>query len=464
MLTNIADMYDFSSSLFWYKIVFLIEICVAGSLICGRLKCKSNFILRLAVSMVILIVITFALPILSYSSYYTIFLFFMIFALFLCGMKSSHDEKWGSIVFCGSWAYTTQHIAYQIYTLIITLLGINEGNLYSGDLISGEYAWLSVTIFIEVHAVVYVLIWGVTRLKLARVECLNLRKWRLLVLSVAILFIDIVLNAFIVNNETAESKFVLSFFCVYGITSCVLILILQFSMIDREKLETELRIVETLWDKDKRLYESRKENIEYINIKCHDLRHRMRAIRTKGHIDQSELKEIERAINIYEETMKTGNEVVDIVLSEESVLCHNNNINLLCVVDGELVNFIQSGDLYSLLQNSIHNAFDAVKDIQDDARRIIRFTVKRINEMVYVGVENYCDGIEGLEFKDGLPVSKGDSRLHGFGMKSISAIVNKYGGAMNIKAENGIFKLNILFPYYLGNKYVILYVLHNLIF
>ena len=439
-------MYDFSSSLFWYKIIFLIELCVAGSLISGKLKRKPNYFLRLAVSMAILVAVTFALPILSYSSFYTMILFFVIFALTLCETKYCRDGSWGSIVFCGCWAYTVQHVSYQIYTLLITLLEINTGNIYTGDLISGEYAGLSAMIFLDVHAVVYVMIWGITRLKLAKVESLNLRKWRLLFLSVAILFTDIILNAFIVHDETAKSKFVLSFFCIYGITSCILILVLQFSMIDREKLETDLRIVETLWDKDKKLYEMRKENIEYINIKCHDLRHRMRAVRLKDHIDQSELKEIEQAINIYEETMKTGNEVVDIVLSEESILCHNNNINLICVVDGELVKFMQSGDLYSLLQNSIHNAFDAVKDIEDEGRRIIRFNIKRIKEMISISVENYCNDTDTIEFVDGLPISKGDSKLHGFGMKSILAVVNKYEGTMNIKAENGIFKLNIIFP------------------
>lgn len=446
VLNSLAEMYDISSSLFWYKMLFLVELCVAGSLIGGKLKRRPNFVLRFVLAIAALFVITFALPILSYSSFYTSILFFVIFVLFLGATKIFRDESWGSIIFCGCWAYTVQHLSYQIYTLIITAMGINVGNIYTGDLASGEYSGLSIAIFFEVYIGVYVVVWGITRLRLAKIESLNLRKWRLLVLSGAMLFIDIVINAFIVHDPTAKSKFVLSFFCIYGIMSCILMLILQFSMIDREKLETELQIVETLWDKDKKLYETRKENIEYINIKCHDLRHRMRAIRHKDHIDQSELKEIERAINIYEETMKTGNEVVDIVLSEESIMCHNNNINLICVVDGKLLEFMQSGDLYSLLQNSIHNAFDAVKSVEDEACRIIRLTIKRIKEMVYIGVENYCNNIEAIEFRDGLPVSKGDSRVHGFGMKSMLAIVNKYEGTMNIKAENGIFKLNILLP------------------
>ena len=190
VLNSLAEMYDISSSLFWYKMLFLVELCVAGSLIGGKLKRRPNFVLRFVLAIAALFVITFALPILSYSSFYTSILFFVIFVLFLGATKIFRDESWGSIIFCGCWAYTVQHLSYQIYTLIITAMGINVGNIYTGDLASGEYSGLSIAIFFEVYIGVYVVVWGITRLRLAKIESLNLRKWRLLVLSGAMLFIE----------------------------------------------------------------------------------------------------------------------------------------------------------------------------------------------------------------------------------------------------------------------------------
>lgn len=35
---------------------------------------------------------------------------------------------------------------------------------------------------------------------------------------------------------------------------------------------------------------------------------------------------------------------------------------------------------------------------------------------------------------------------HGFGLKSISATVKKYGGALNISSEDNVFKMSMLFP------------------
>ena len=35
--------------------------------------------------------------------------------------------------------------------------------------------------------------------------------------------------------------------------------------------------------------------------------------------------------------------------------------------------------------------------------------------------------------------------IHGFGIKSMMLIVQKYGGTISFQAENGIFNVNILF-------------------
>lgn len=41
--------------------------------------------------------------------------------------------------------------------------------------------------------------------------------------------------------------------------------------------------------------------------------------------------------------------------------------------------------------------------------------------------------------------TKGDSDYHGFGMKSIKRIVEKYGGDLSVIAGDGVFNLNMLF-------------------
>ncbi len=52
-----------------------------------------------------------------------------------------------------------------------------------------------------------------------------------------------------------------------------------------------------------------------------------------------------------------------------------------------------------------------------------------------------------LSFDKMLPkTTKADTNMHGYGMKSIKHVVEKYGGEMSVKAENGVFNLNLIFP------------------
>ena len=60
------------------------------------------------------------------------------------------------------------------------------------------------------------------------------------------------------------------------------------AVIGREEAETELSFVEDLWNKNKQLYELSKENVDFINMKCHDLRHRIRNARKRPLIDENE--------------------------------------------------------------------------------------------------------------------------------------------------------------------------------
>ena len=63
-----------------------------------------------------------------------------------------------------------------------------------------------------------------------------------------------------------------------------------------------------------------------------------------------------------------------------------------------------------------------------------------------VNVHNYFEG--ELRFgADGLPrTSKDDEVNHGYGLKSIRYIANKYDGNLSVKASGNLFNLNIIFP------------------
>ena len=107
-----------------------------------------------------------------------------------------------------------------------------------------------------------------------------------------------------------------------------------------------------------------------------------------------------------------------------------------------LLVFIFDGSLRSLL---FCNAVEAVIKIKEDNLRCIGISIKESKGMVSAHFENYYTG--DLDFDEGLPVTtKADKRYHGFGMKSIKMLAEKYGGWVSIRAKEGVFNLNILLP------------------
>ena len=74
--------------------------------------------------------------------------------------------------------------------------------------------------------------------------------------------------------------------------------------------------------------------IDLINTKCHDIRHRLAQYRIHPDaITCEELAQLEKGISIYDCTIKTGNETLDVNLTERSLLCQKMGITFSCIVD-----------------------------------------------------------------------------------------------------------------------------------
>ena len=192
-----------------------------------------------------------------------------------------------------------------------------------------------------------------------------------------------------------------------------------------------------------RQYNLSKENIELINLKCHDLRHQIRQIGKDKGLSLGTVGEIESAISIYDAEVRTDNEVLDIILTEKSLRCALDGIALTCVADGHSLDFMEDTDIYSLFGNALDNAIEAVSRLEKE-RRNVGVVVRSINNLVSVNVRNSYDGEITLD-ADGLPLTtKSDKNFHGIGVKSIRQIAEKYNGTCSVSLNNGVFNLNVL--------------------
>ena len=161
--------------------------------------------------------------------------------------------------------------------------------------------------------------------------------------------------------------------------------------------------------------------------------------------DRSEyVAEIQRALTIYDATYHTGCEALDYILSEKTLLANEHKVQFSCMAEGESIDFISPPDIYALMGNALDNALERVVQ-EPEEQRIISLQIRRRGQMVSIHLENSCS--RPPDFQDGLPVTdKADKDFHGFGVRSIRYIVHKYDGQLRMRAQGGLFVLDILLP------------------
>ncbi len=230
---------------------------------------------------------------------------------------------------------------------------------------------------------------------------------------------------------------------VYGLIT----LYFQTELFKKSIIEQELKTMNLLWENQKIQYNLRKENIELINQKCHDIKHQIAAVKTiaKSENIDKYLNEIGSAALIYDSLVQTGNEVLDTILSEKSLYCEANGIHINNVVDGKKLDFIDPIDLYTILGNAIDNAIDCVKKIENPDLRLIDIAIYSKEQFLVMTITNPIT--EFIEFENGIPVSsKPVNGYHGYGVKSIKHYVEKYDGNISISVQNNCFILKMLLP------------------
>lgn len=195
------------------------------------------------------------------------------------------------------------------------------------------------------------------------------------------------------------------------------------------------------------------ENIESINRKCHNLKHQLIMLKETGQgVEfQQVISSLERDILIYDSNINTGNKSIDIIIKEKSLLCDSHNIDFTYIIDGDKLSFMHKADLYSLFGNALDNAIEAAKQSELD-KRVIILRVSGKDGICKILIENSY--VTAPEIIDGLPqTTKADKANHGFGVKSIKMIVEKYNGEIDFAIENDRFSLMILFfDDKMGNK------------
>ncbi len=101
--------------------------------------------------------------------------------------------------------------------------------------------------------------------------------------------------------------------------------------------------------------------------------------------------------------------------------------------------YFRSGQSYAVVSFLLRGMFGAVLLCQ-------KALLPRARAFSTLRVENSCKRTSVLI--NGLPVTaKANAQLHGFGLKNVKAVLEKYGGSLHVsQEESGVFLLTVLIP------------------
>lgn len=423
---------------------FLIQLLIGEAMFSFRYRRRRRFTLRCVLSVIGVCLLSLPVFFMAASSSQWVvsnfLMYFLLFVITVLGLFFCYDESAWSIILCAVSGYTAQHLTAQICLIVwgsdrITALFYMEGTL---DIVRFR------TIEFFVFAVSYAIIYFFFARKANAIPPEDRQGQNIFLLSATTLALMILLSS-VRDYYSSQSDALTTITRLFSVFCCIFLLLLRSGIFEKSKLEEEVDTIRQLRNAEREQYEQSRENIELINIKCHDLKRQIELYEHKsGTLTPEELSEIKKAIAIYDTAVETGNDTLNTVLTERSLYCERHGIRLSCIVDGGKLGFMSVGDICSLFGNAIENAIEAVSHLEVVENRVISFIVRERMEMLSITIDNYYSG--KLAFQEGLPLTtKEDKRYHGYGLKSIRLLVEKYGGEMTVSADD-MFHLAILIP------------------
>ena len=218
--------------------------------------------------------------------------------------------------------------------------------------------------------------------------------------------------------------------------------------------------VEEWKDRSRLLERSRfaRENYEMImqvdedsRQRKHEMRHHMQTVHSLLAARETEkageyIEKLIQETDQFAETTYSENIVVNSIVGIRLNQAKRGGIAVHSHIHVPAVLEIDDVDLNSLLSNMLENAIEACMRMEDRAGAYINLEIRKKQRFLFIECENSVAPGENLE--PGQATLKDDAKEHGFGLKTMSAVAEKYASITQIQREPGRFvvRTNLCLP------------------
>ena len=114
-------------------------------------------------------------------------------------------------------------------------------------------------------------------------------------------------------------------------------------------------------------YKSKKEDEEYVRKIYHDLKNHFLLLNDSDKYPVEIMRKLRSIENYYH----TGNEFLDVIISDKIKKAHAEGINIECDIDFSSGSFIEPLDISTIFGNILDNAIEATKKVKNEEKKYI---------------------------------------------------------------------------------------------
>ena len=181
----------------------------------------------------------------------------------------------------------------------------------------------------------------------------------------------------------------------------------------------------------------------------HDYHNHMQAIKALLSMGKKEelseyLDNLEKDLDSIDIAIRTGNVGLDAILSSKVSIARKNNIEVNCTAKVPADLKITDVHLCAIVGNLLDNAIEACEKITEGSEpRFIRIYIGLFKSQLYISVSNATCEKHRRRLSELVTSKLGE---HGFGLRRIDKLAEKYDGYVNRKNEPGIFATEVMLP------------------
>lgn len=194
-------------------------------------------------------------------------------------------------------------------------------------------------------------------------------------------------------------------------------------------------------------YKGLAEKQRISNKAMHDLKNELLGIRdllcANASQGMEKLNDICAAAFSAQSMVLTGNDTLDGLISMKQQQMTERGIAFDPSVHMVQKNTVDTLDLCVVLGNLLDNAIEATEQLPSDMSRQISMTVTQVNNYLSLTITNTVAAPLKIE-RDGLKTTKAEQEQHGFGVKSVQEIAEKYNGTCSFRNGEGTFSVIVM--------------------